>query len=323
MQVINLCVWIFFTCYISPLILGRIAVGVTVNSGYNIPCDWQYELPLDVSMMDATPLIECFPNDPTYPFFTSLDIVSNFTIPHVIEDNSTMYNDCGHGFEGLQDLELESVPPPLALCNDESDYRKDNLHENKINNELRSSEEQENYNNNNNNNCSSKALSKEIISQYFYMPITRAAKELNVGLTLLKKRCRELGIQRWPHRKLMSLQTLIRNVQEMGKEGGDKNEAKLREAIQILEQEKKLMEKMPDLQLETRTKRLRQACFKANYKKRKMINNLNYDVSSQSCSSCASNSTDYANFGTSKGDDQYGDDVVDAMDDVNFSYFCS
>lgn len=56
-------------------------------------------------------------------------------------------------------------------------------------------------------------LSRETISQYFYMPITQAAKELNVGLTLLKKRCRELGIQRWPHRKLMSLQTLINNVQ--------------------------------------------------------------------------------------------------------------
>ena len=54
--------------------------------------------------------------------------------------------------------------------------------------------------------CSnSKMLSKETISQYFYMPITQAAKELNVGLTLLKKRCRELGIRRWPHRKLMSL----------------------------------------------------------------------------------------------------------------------
>lgn len=45
------------------------------------------------------------------------------------------------------------------------------------------------------------------------MPITQAAKELNVGLTFLKKRCRELGIRRWPHRKLMSLQTLINNVQ--------------------------------------------------------------------------------------------------------------
>ena len=57
------------------------------------------------------------------------------------------------------------------------------------------------------------ALSREVISQYFYMPITQAAKELNVGLTLLKKRCRELGIRRWPHRKLMSIQTLINNVQ--------------------------------------------------------------------------------------------------------------
>lgn len=62
-------------------------------------------------------------------------------------------------------------------------------------------------------NVGSKALSRKTISEYFYMPITQAAKELNVGLTLLKKRCRELGIRRWPHRKLMSLQTLINNVQ--------------------------------------------------------------------------------------------------------------
>lgn len=63
-------------------------------------------------------------------------------------------------------------------------------------------------------NCSSaRMLSRKTISQYFYMPISQAARELNVGLTHLKKRCRELGIQRWPHRKLMSLQTLIKNVQ--------------------------------------------------------------------------------------------------------------
>lgn len=59
---------------------------------------------------------------------------------------------------------------------------------------------------------SSRMLSRDAISKYFYMPITRAAKELNIGLTLLKKRCRDLGIRRWPHRKLMSLQTLIKNV---------------------------------------------------------------------------------------------------------------
>ena len=63
------------------------------------------------------------------------------------------------------------------------------------------------------NNSSCRTLSRKTISQYFYMPISQAATELNVGITLLKKRCREVGIRRWPHRKLMSLQTLINNVQ--------------------------------------------------------------------------------------------------------------
>ncbi|XP_042497518.1 protein RKD1-like [Macadamia integrifolia] len=115
-------------------------------------------------------------------------------------------------------------------------------------------------------------LTRNAISRYFYLPITQAAKELNVGLTLLKKRCRELGIGRWPHRKLVSLQTLIENVQkEWGQKKGEENEAELRNAIELLEQEKKLMEEMPDSQLEENTKKLRQACFKANYKKRKLM----------------------------------------------------
>lgn len=53
----------------------------------------------------------------------------------------------------------------------------------------------------------------EELRNYFYMPITKAAKEMNVGLTVLKKRCRELGIPRWPHRKMKSLSSLIHNVQ--------------------------------------------------------------------------------------------------------------
>ncbi|GKD17442.1 RKD1-like protein [Tanacetum coccineum] len=86
-------------------------------------------------------------------------------------------------------------------------------------------------------------LSRETISKYFYMPITRAAKELNIGLTMLKKRCRDLGIRRWPRRKLMSLQTLIDNVQqELGKNSGYQADEKKRESIMILEQEKKKRE---------------------------------------------------------------------------------
>lgn len=56
-------------------------------------------------------------------------------------------------------------------------------------------------------------LTFELVSRHFSMPIKQAARELNVGLTVLKKRCRELGIPRWPHRKVKSLQTLIDNVQ--------------------------------------------------------------------------------------------------------------
>ncbi|KAI3673410.1 hypothetical protein L6452_39529 [Arctium lappa] len=145
-------------------------------------------------------------------------------------------------------------------------------------------------------------LSREMISRYFYMPITQAAKELNVGLTLLKKRCRELGIRRWPHRKLMSLQTLITNVQELRKSTGNKSEEKLQEAVALLEKERKKMEEIPDLQLEDNTKRLRQACFKANYKKRKTtrlplsVNSSTLTANRQSSSSCSTTSVDHGGY---------------------------
>ncbi|XP_010480535.1 PREDICTED: protein RKD1 [Camelina sativa] len=140
--------------------------------------------------------------------------------------------------------------------------------------------------------CSvSKTLSKETISLYFYMPITQAAKELNIGLTLLKKRCRELGIQRWPHRKLMSLQKLISNVKELQKMEGEENEDKLRNALEKLEKEKETIEKLPDLKFEDKTKRLRQACFKANHK-RKRRHGMSTSFTSSSSSSSVSGLSD-------------------------------
>lgn len=58
----------------------------------------------------------------------------------------------------------------------------------------------------------SDALDLEDIQKYFDMPINQAAKELKVGVTLLKRRCRELNITRWPHRKIKSLVALIENA---------------------------------------------------------------------------------------------------------------
>ncbi|XP_077214076.1 protein RKD3-like [Tasmannia lanceolata] len=116
-----------------------------------------------------------------------------------------------------------------------------------------------------------KTITFNELSRYFYMPITQAAKELNVGLTLLKKRCRELGIPRWPHRKMKSLQTLIKNVQQLGKEDEEVDETQLRTAVEMLEQQRKLMEKVPAIEMGEKTKKLRQACFKANYKKKRLM----------------------------------------------------
>ncbi|XP_059669391.1 protein RKD4 [Cornus florida] len=109
--------------------------------------------------------------------------------------------------------------------------------------------------------CKSATLELEEIQKYFDIPITKAAKELNVGLTVLKKRCRELNITRWPHRKLKSLKTLIDNVKGLG----------LAKELEMLEEHKRMIEQVPEMELTERTKKLRQACFKANYKRRRTL----------------------------------------------------
>ncbi|GFP93665.1 protein rkd4 [Phtheirospermum japonicum] len=112
----------------------------------------------------------------------------------------------------------------------------------------------------------SSTLQLEEIQKYFDVPITKAAKELNVGLTVLKKRCRELNIMRWPHRKIKSLKSLIHNVKELG----------LTNEIEMLEEHKRMVEKIPEMELTERTKKLRQACFKANYKKRRSMQQADF-----------------------------------------------
>uniref|UniRef100_A0ACD5ZUT0 Uncharacterized protein n=1 Tax=Avena sativa TaxID=4498 RepID=A0ACD5ZUT0_AVESA len=118
---------------------------------------------------------------------------------------------------------------------------------------------------------SEKALTFELVSQYFYLPIMQAARELKVGLTALKKRCRELGIPRWPHRKMKSLRALINNVEALQEAGKANDDEQLRAMVETLEQERRLLEQKPCVELKDTTKRLRQACFKANYKKRRVL----------------------------------------------------
>ena len=49
----------------------------------------------------------------------------------------------------------------------------------------------------------SKELTLEDIKPYFHLNIEVAAPALGMGLTMLKRKCRKLGIPRWPKRKVM------------------------------------------------------------------------------------------------------------------------
>ncbi|XP_030521479.1 uncharacterized protein LOC115734721 [Rhodamnia argentea] len=221
--------------------------------------EWNYCLPFDhqESLWEAPPLITSFPPDPLCPQI--FDFEHN---PHDAIQGLDIEDYSANGTVIFKEMGAQNEPKQRVLYLHNSGQ--ENGHGEAGGDDKRLTKGKSySYGN-------SRMLSREQISQYFYMPITRAAKELNIGLTLLKKRCRELGIRRWPHRKLMSLQTLIKNVQEM-RGGGSENEEQLGKVVNLLELEKKLMEEIPDIQLEDKTKRLRQACFKANYKKRKLV----------------------------------------------------
>ncbi|KAK0587831.1 hypothetical protein LWI29_029582 [Acer saccharum] len=88
---------------------------------------------------------------------------------------------------------------------------------------------------------------------------------------------------------------LIQGKWDYGREKGrDSSDVKVRESIEILEREMKMIEEIPDMEMEDKTKRLRQACFKFNYKKRKFmgVNNMLMDApqSSTITTTCSSSS---------------------------------
>lgn len=70
---------------------------------------------------------------------------------------------------------------------------------------------------------------------------------------------------------MKSLQTLIKNVpQDLGKGTGEE-EDRTRSVVEMLQQTKKLIEERLDVMLDEKTKVLRQACFKENFKRRRLM----------------------------------------------------
>lgn len=50
------------------------------------------------------------------------------------------------------------------------------------------------------------------LRRVFHLPIQEAAKELNVGQTVLKRICRKHAIKRWPYRSLTGIKKMLDDV---------------------------------------------------------------------------------------------------------------
>ncbi|KAL6224393.1 hypothetical protein ACLB2K_003248 [Fragaria x ananassa] len=115
--------------------------------------------------------------------------------------------------------------------------------------------------------------------KYFDIPIVEASRSLNVGLTVLKKKCREFGIPRWPHRKIKSLDSLIRDLQSFivtsAQEETEFQQKENKDAAlavakrqRMLERERESIERKPFLDMKIETKRFRQDVFKRRHRAR-------------------------------------------------------
>jgi hypothetical protein len=97
-----------------------------------------------------------------------------------------------------------------------------------------------------------KAKIREKLSQYFHLPIMEAAKQLGVCATVLKKICRKNGINRWPHRKVRSIDKSI-SVLKSSLSGNDsKEDERIQEEIKKLEHQRELIMKYPNICLKRR-----------------------------------------------------------------------
>ncbi|EMS45978.1 hypothetical protein TRIUR3_21912 [Triticum urartu] len=132
------------------------------------------------------------------------------------------------------------------------------------------------------------------IAPYFHLPIREASRALKIGVSILKQKCRQYGIPRWPHRKIKSLDSLISDLEfvmddtdgdvvqketrrQREKEREKEKEKEKQEAIQalakrkrLLESEKEIIQQKPALDLMAETKLFREDVFKRRYRAKRL-----------------------------------------------------
>uniref|UniRef100_A0A0E0DH82 RWP-RK domain-containing protein n=1 Tax=Oryza meridionalis TaxID=40149 RepID=A0A0E0DH82_9ORYZ len=132
------------------------------------------------------------------------------------------------------------------------------------------------------------------IAQYFHLPIREASRTLKIGVSILKRKCRQYNIPRWPHRKIKSLDSLIQDLEYVINDGDDHDDTgddvqqekhkqtaeEKQEAImaltrrkQMLETEKETIQQIPAMDLKVETKQFREDVFKRRYRAKKDLAN--------------------------------------------------
>ncbi|KAF5827988.1 hypothetical protein DUNSADRAFT_18384 [Dunaliella salina] len=109
-----------------------------------------------------------------------------------------------------------------------------------------------------------RVLTKDALQSVYHLPINEAAAQLQVGVTVLKKFCRQHNVGRWPYRKLLSVDKLVRSVEEQSEQNPAGANYIIRE-LGLLKQE---IYNDPEVQLDGKIKKLRQSNFKMQYKQR-------------------------------------------------------
>jgi hypothetical protein len=81
-------------------------------------------------------------------------------------------------------------------------------------------------------------VTKEDLTAHFHLPISEAARRLNICTTVMKKICRQHGISRWPQRKVAALNKRIKALEyERGVTPSMEKKASISEQLKFLNEE--------------------------------------------------------------------------------------
>ncbi|KAL6073855.1 RWP-RK domain-containing protein [Balamuthia mandrillaris] len=97
------------------------------------------------------------------------------------------------------------------------------------------------------------SIGLEELAKYFHMPINSVAKELGVCATVLKKICRRNGIPRWPHRKIKSLDKMIKTLSAAVPKN-EEDEERIKQEINTLKEKRSFLVTNPNVLLKTTKK---------------------------------------------------------------------